>query len=577
MEVKLDQNESPLMRHFRFQVSSGLKVNSMDNYSNGIPASDWIWELSSCLVLLSALTLSKNTSDGKCCVNKQRLPPNVTYGTINSKEQAANQQSSTTTSSSNASSQATGSNSASNGGMKQQSSGSGSGGDDHEDRQSSKKVPADKVGDPDSDQQKEQQQQQRETHSSVANAQASVSPSSNRVIEYHYSKTAQSQPEGMQQPTKGQPPLTMPLGEDVIRQRRLARFEQTSPTGSSQDQKTSPTHSSQETTPHKPKLTSRSEAASVTATSKSTGSLPKKHPESQPQKVSLRDSRAPPATSVATERNGPLNASVSAKSKVSVCSDTLLSESTSSAKPMTDEESEKEIDEEELMVKILSQLLDYRLVVSDTEHCRPTSGTVFISSCSIPKQDIVEQKLQEIFLSCLHQEQDPILYCLLCYDRAKCKAVEPKAVKSVVDVAKCLLEVSVQVALEQLVEMAEVSVDDDLWSLLMPERQTKGPISTFISRIGGCPSDGVPVPVDFLTAFVDLAVQSQPGRKALMELICTATSNIKMVSRLDDLLLEAGDSFAAVECLLSKPVVLQSVGEVLEGEVKDAGLSLIHI
>jgi hypothetical protein len=60
MEVKLDQNESPLMRHFRFQVSSGLKVNSMDNYSNGIPASDWIWELSSCLVLLSALTLSKS-------------------------------------------------------------------------------------------------------------------------------------------------------------------------------------------------------------------------------------------------------------------------------------------------------------------------------------------------------------------------------------------------------------------------------------------------------------------------------------------------------------------------------------
>ena len=40
-----------------------------------------------------------------------------------------------------------------------------------------------------------------------------------------------------------------------------------------------------------------------------------------------------------------------------------------------------------------------------------------------------------------------------------------------------------------------------------------------MSRIGGCPSDGVPVPADFLRSFVDLAVQSQTGEKALIELV----------------------------------------------------------
>lgn len=44
-------------------------------------------------------------------------------------------------------------------------------------------------------------------------------------------------------------------------------------------------------------------------------------------------------------------------------------------------------------------------------------------------------------------------------------------------------------------------------------------MSTFVSRIGGCPSDGVSVPDDFLTSFVDLAVQSQTGQKALIELV----------------------------------------------------------
>ena len=288
--------------------------------------------------------------DTKRCVNKQELPPNVTYGGGNSKEQAANQQKSKSSSSTSTSpSQVTGCNGAREDGMKRHSSGSGSGGDDREDKQSAKRVPADKVGDADSDQQKEQQeqqqqQQQKETQLNVPDTQANTSPPPN-VIAYHYNKTPQPESktdsQDMQQHTQVLPPPTKPLGtscntrcfnnlltvccpgEDAIRQRRLARFGQTSPTGTNGE--ISPTHP--------PDPASRS-ASSVTTTPRSTKAISdskkaisdsKKHPEGQSQKASLRASNVSPTQSTDTARENPSNISTPVKSDMSTSLVTLLS------------------------------------------------------------------------------------------------------------------------------------------------------------------------------------------------------------------------------------------------------------
>ena len=48
---------------------------------------------------------------------------------------------------------------------------------------------------------------------------------------------------------------------------------------------------------------------------------------------------------------------------------------------------------------------------------------------------------------------------------------------------------------------------------------SKGPVSTLVSRIGGFPPDDIFVPEEFLEAFINLAVQSPLGQKAVVELV----------------------------------------------------------